>query len=135
MKEHFERLDEMSKLRKEDVKRRTHEMLFLEIADYDSFLPEGVVVEHLLPLDLDRTSEREERSRFIKQNATIEEVITKHDELKQREQSSAITQALKSHAAALDQWLLQRDEIFEVLCNIASWTSAAGLSFSHGVDR
>lgn len=146
--ENYRNLETKEKIQLEDVQKRQHEMLFLEVADYERYLPNGVAVEELLPLEVSRIHEREEKKRFEKLNAALVDV---HKVLN-RERSRNVSRAAFGNVTDDEHenvgyapaemfdfmqqyWNFKSDDITEVVNNISLWTLAAGLSSSMGIDR
>jgi len=116
--EQYALLDDREKNQLQAVQARQHELLFLEVPDYEEYLPPGIQVQSLLPMDVPRAQEREEKRRFEKLNTILLE-----------------TPSLMLKSGWLGNWLLRHEEVLEVVSMIGAWTLAAGLSSSLGVDR
>mmetsp|Transcript_1463 Transcript_1463/g.2545 ORF Transcript_1463/g.2545 Transcript_1463/m.2545 type:complete len:1408 (+) Transcript_1463:130-4353(+) len=150
--ENYKNLETKEKIQLEDVQKRQHEMLFLEVANYERYLPNGVTVEELLPLEVSRIQQNEEKKRFEKLNNALLDVTIKSKAQYQWDRSRPVSRSAtmggddnlaENEVAAPAEmfdfmkqyWNLRCDDISEIVNNISSWTLAAGLSASMGVDR
>lgn len=154
--ENYRNLETKEKIQLEDVQKRQQEMLFLEVANYERYLPNGVTVEELLPLEVSRVIQNEEKKRFETLNNALLDVAikAKAEHIAEKRKNGPLARSVTvttDIAANLEEnevtapaemfdfmkqyWNLRCDDISEVVNNICSWTFAAGLSASMGVDR
>lgn len=104
------------RLRVDDVRRRQAHVLFGGIPDFEAYLPYGVRVWDLLPLDLDREEELKERRVADKANAFL------------------VDQRWKMGKQM--KWSLARSEVLALLQVANLWTKAThGTQISVGMDR
>jgi hypothetical protein len=117
-KNNYDGLGASERFRNTDVRQRQHEMLFLEVPSWRQYLPPGIALESLMPLEISKDEEREERRKDEKMNASL-----------------GVDTDVKLHKGA-EQWLLTHAEIQDVLQSLSTWTTATRTAAnSVGVDR
>lgn len=114
----LETLDASQKHRVEDVKRRQLEVLFSEIRGFEKHLPPGLCEDDLLPCEVTKEEERQNRAHFEKTNSYLIDRLWRF--------------------GAKSQWMLRRGEVLYLSLVCELWTKTtrgATYSLCLGMDR
>jgi len=114
----YTQLKESQKVQTKEVQLRQQDMLFMEVQDYENYIPKDFTVDGLLPPEVSTTQEHQERKRFERMNMSLTD-----------------TTFLNRQNIRLQNWLLRYDSINKVLNQLSAWSTSAGMSPNVGFDR
>jgi hypothetical protein len=105
-----EKLTSEDKVRYEDVRNRQTEFLFLEVPDYQKYLPPGVTLEMILPPDLGHEEEQKQKWKDERMNSSLDQML----------EASNLATANIRH-----EWMLSVADIAELTKWLQLWNTAA----------
>eukprot|EP00746_Dinoflagellata_sp_MGD_P007133 gnl/MRDRNA2_/MRDRNA2_114082_c0_seq1.p1 gnl/MRDRNA2_/MRDRNA2_114082_c0~~gnl/MRDRNA2_/MRDRNA2_114082_c0_seq1.p1 ORF type:complete len:1025 (-),score=181.47 gnl/MRDRNA2_/MRDRNA2_114082_c0_seq1:152-3226(-) len=109
-KEATEALTSEDKVRSQDVLNRQTEFLFLEVPDYQKYLPPGVTLEAIVPPDLGHEEETKQKWKDDRNNSSLDQLL----------EASNLAAASIRH-----EWMLSVADIAELMKWLQLWNTAA----------
>lgn len=120
-KEEVERLTSEDKVRVEDVRKRQSEFLFLEVPDYEKYMPPGVNLKEILPPDTSHEQEQGQKYQDERQNSSLDQLL---------EAQNIASGSIRT------EWMLSIGDIAELMKWIQLWNCAArGYNIPAGICR